>query len=311
MNLIQKAKACVKTLIGEHSYIALRNKYNAYRYRSFKSKLAKSKLVFVRVGNIDIKAPETHTILEFCKSQPYRDLAVGITAKYVSEKYPGETIIDIGANIGDTAAMIATYSSNPLVLVEPSDYFAEILVNNVKYIPSVKRIERCMVSDNTVLSGELRLARWGGTARFETLEHGGQLFYTKRLDEISEIARLVKIDTDGFDFSIINSGIDWLSRVQPLLYYENEIRDLKSLNESNDVLKNLSKVGYHYFIVWDDPGFHMVSTGELDALFKLNRYLFKLWISNYPKTICNYDILCVPSRDKDIFQAVTKYYMEY
>lgn len=300
MTLVQRAKKFVKTLIGERAYIKYRDKYNAY--------LA-AKLVAVRVGNIVIKSPAKHSLRGLQKVQPYRNLDVGITAKCVSEKYPGETIIDIGANIGDTAAMIASYSSNPLVLVEPSDYFHEILLENVKYLGNVTRIEKCFVSDKTVLRGTLR--HWGGTAQFQTLEHGGQAFYSKRLDEISENARLVKIDTDGFDFSIINSGIDWLSRVQPLLYYENEIRDLESLHESNDVLKNLSKVGYDYFIVWDDPGFHIISTSALDALFGLNRYLFKLWTSNYPKTISNYNILCVPSRDKDIFQAVTKYYMEY
>ena len=54
------------------------------------------------------------------------------------------------------------------------------------------------------------------------------------LEEISEgNATLVKIDTDWYDFSIIRSGIEWLSRVQPLLYYENEIRDLNDLNQAS------------------------------------------------------------------------------
>jgi hypothetical protein len=55
-------------------------------------------------GNYQILAPMGHTIMGFMSSQPSRDLCIGIAAKYTCEKYPNGTIVDIGANIGDTAA---------------------------------------------------------------------------------------------------------------------------------------------------------------------------------------------------------------
>jgi hypothetical protein len=60
------------------------------------------------------------------KLQPYRDLCIGISAKYISVKYPNKAIIDIGANIGDTAAIIATYAQNNVYLNIVSYVFAEI-----------------------------------------------------------------------------------------------------------------------------------------------------------------------------------------
>ena len=267
-----------------------------------------------KIGNIVIKAPEKHLMVELQKTQrqPYRDIAVGIIAKYVSEKYPGETIIDIGANIGDTAAIIANYSSNPLILVEPSDYYYEILIKNIDFIPNVRRVEKVLVSAQPINGGMLKHTT-KGTARFIELGEQGEKFTCKKLEEIADNnTRLVKIDTDGFDFSIIESSLEWLLRTKPLLFYENSITDLKTLEESNKVLKELAQIGYDYFIVWDDPGYHIVSTSDLDILFSLNRYLFKIWSSRTRReSICNYDLLCVPAHDKDIFESVTDYYKNY
>ena len=297
----------VLNIVGKSLY----EKLKYYRYKLFLEPAVKyKKLVDVKVSEILIKAPENHILVQLQKSQsqPYRDLAIGITAQFVSDKYPGATIIDIGANIGDTAAIIASFSNNPLILVEPSDYYHDILMKNIDSIPNVKRVEKVLISDQPVHKGII--SHSSGTARFVNIEEQGDIFTCKKLEEIADNnTKLVKIDTDGFDFTIIKSGLEWLSIAKPLLFYENEIRNLETFEESNNVLRNLAEIGYKYFIVWDDPGFHIVSTSDLDILFSLNRYLFKLWSSgHYRKSICNYDILCVPFSDKDIFETVTNYY---
>lgn len=52
-----------------------------------------------------------------------RDQCVGFAAAQLSKKYPESTFMDIGANVGDTAAIMATHAKKRLILVEPSDYF--------------------------------------------------------------------------------------------------------------------------------------------------------------------------------------------
>lgn len=297
----------VLNIVGNSLY----GKLKYYRYKLFLEPAVKyQKLVNIKIGKIVIKAPERHLIVQLQRnqSQPYRDLAIGITAQFVSEKYPDETIIDIGANIGDTAAIIANFSNNPLILVEPSDYYYDILIKNIDSIPNVKRVEKVLISDQPIHRGMLSYS--GGTARLVELGEQGDIFTCKKLEEIADNnTRLVKIDTDGFDFPIIKSSLEWLSSVKPLLFYENWITNLETLEESNNVLRNLAQIGYNYFVVWDDPGFHIVSTSDLDVLFSLNRYLFKLWSSEkHRKSICNYDVLCVPFSDKDIFESVTDHY---
>lgn len=87
-------------------------------------------------GGFTLEVPKYHRLRRLRQSQPYRDLCVGITAKFVTEKYANATIVDICANIGDTAAIIAQYTSAKIVLVEANDYYAGILTKNVRQFPN-------------------------------------------------------------------------------------------------------------------------------------------------------------------------------
>jgi len=161
----------IKKMMGESVYDWAR----MFRYKYLtEPRFKNQKLVDIKIGNMAIKAPEKHILFELHKRQPYRDLAIGIIAHAVSEKYPDATIVDIGANIGDTAAMIASYCGNPLILIEASDYFYDILVKNSSLFPNVKRIEKVFVSNKPRVRGILRY--WGGTARFEEIGDGEEEF---------------------------------------------------------------------------------------------------------------------------------------
>lgn len=138
------------------------------------------------------------------QSQPYRDLCVGITAKFVTEEYANATIVDIGANIGDTAAIIAQYTSAKIVLVEASDYDAGILTKNVRQFPNEIEIQRVFVADGKEVHGNLHYRC--GTAFFE--ESSGSSKETRRLCDIAdENTRFVKTDADGFDVKIIRASL--------------------------------------------------------------------------------------------------------
>jgi hypothetical protein len=58
-------------------------------------------------------------------------------------------------------------------------------------------------------------------------------------------------------------------------------------------------------------GLHLVSTADVEVLHSLNRYLFKSLTSPQDREPYDYDILCVPPADVDIFSAVTEFYKCY
>jgi FkbM family methyltransferase len=228
---------------------------------------------------------------------------------FFSEKYPDSLIIDVGANIGDTAAIIATYSSNNLLLIESSDYYFDILEANVTNFRNDVTLEKIFIYDGSQMSGYLYHS--GGTAYFKK-EEGGIDVKTERLSDLTKSdVCFVKLDTDGFDFGIILDSIEWLSVLKRGILFEDQIRNGNDLNQANLVFDNLSRIGYNFFIVWDDPGFHLLSTSSINDIKQLNRYLFKVWEKDGYRTICNYDVLCIHEGDFEIYQSLCRYYQNY
>ena len=265
----------------------------------------------LKIGNFTLEVPESHILLQLANRQPYRDLCIGISAKYLSEKYHNQVIVDVGANIGDTAAMIASYCQNKMILIEVSDYFLQILRKNILKIPNETIIQSVFISDGSSTQG--LLYHWGGTAFFqEDTDEGIKVNTAKIADIVEEETCFIKVDTDGFDFKILLSSIDWLSDNKPGIIFENQIRNQQDLELANHVSRQLNKVGYKYFTVWDDPGYHMLSTSSLEYLLDLNRYLFKVWeIKESHRSIFNFDVLCLHERDLDIHDKVHEYYKNY
>ena len=110
--------------------------YLGYRRQRKERIFRKQGLTKIICGAYQIEAPDSHLLIDLQKSQPYKDICLGISAKYIMDKYPGATIVDVGANIGDTAAMVLTYASpHKLILIEGSDYYFDILVRNVSQLP--------------------------------------------------------------------------------------------------------------------------------------------------------------------------------
>jgi hypothetical protein len=121
----------------------------------------------------------------------------------------------------------------------------------------------------------------------------------------------IKTDTDGYDFRILMDSLEWLASAHPAILFENQIRNSPDLNSANELYVRLVEIGYAYFIVWDDPGFHLLSTTSLDVLIDLNRYLFRVWQNDGHKSIFNYDVLCLHQSDYDIYQNICEWYKTY
>lgn len=279
------------------------------RFRS-KPDFFSQSLVPLECGSYVLQSPSRHILIELRNIQPYRDLCIGITAKYIGEKYPSATFVDVGANIGDTAALMATYSSNKLILVEPSDYFYSLLSLNSKSFQNETILIKSLISDGSPVTGCLK--HWGGTAFFDSESDHAQDFKTMRLCDIStDDLAFIKLDTDGFDFGILQNSINWLKYTKSAVLFENQIYNTKDLADSNNVLEKLFSIGYHYFLVWDDPGILLFASNSLDSLHELNYYLFKVHQIKHRISIFNYDILCLHERDHDIFHKVKRWFREH
>ena len=299
-------RASIKALLPRHIFELFLDRRRQYLERRYLGQ----DFTKIKCGAYEIEVPEEHILVKLLKSQPYRDLCVGITAKYISAKYPDGTIVDVGANIGDTAAVLATYARNKLILIEGSDYFYDILIRNIAKLPNEIVIKKAVVLDGSKISGSFR--HWGGTASFHERAQGNVRIQSQRLSNIvDENTCFVKTDTDGYDFRILIDSLEWLASACPAILFENQIRNNQDRDSADHLYARLMQIGYTYFIVWDDPGFHLASTTSLDILTDLNRYLFKVFQNEGHKSIYNYDVLCLHRKDIDVYRNICEWYKTY
>ncbi len=264
-------------------------------------------LTTIRCGSYELQIPKDHLLVKLRKQQPYRDLCIGITAKFVAAKRPDASIVDVGANIGDTAAIIANYVHNKLILVEASDYFFGILTQNARQFTNELVLKRAMVASGRSTRGNLQ--HWGGTAHFQEEANSGTQIETQRLEDIAgSNVGFVKIDTDGFDVEILRSSLDWLKVEHPAVLFENQIRNEGDEKDASALFDELGEIGYIYFVVWDDAGFRIVSTTSRDILKHLNLYLLRRSQKRVAGGICNLDVLCLHEDDADIYREVSEWF---
>lgn len=297
----------MKRLIRNLVPAPIRDAFRRLRGRWRENKFFTQSLLHVKCGDYELLVPKSHLLTNLLATQPLRDKCVGVAAEYLGLKYRSGTIVDVGANIGDTAAIIATHASNKLILVEGSEYFHSLLLRNVRQLPNDIEVKHCLIGDGSQVAA--RLTHWGGTAFLNKHEPGDSRANTERLCSIAgDDTCFVKLDTDGNDFAILADSIDWFAKVRPGILFENQIHDQNDLHAAGSICRRLADIGYLYFIVWDDAGFFLCSTTCLQLLADLNRYLLTVHENRGHISIYNTDILCLHQEDKDVFDLVCEWY---
>jgi FkbM family methyltransferase len=204
-----------------------------------------------RVGAAELLLPLSHELPFYRHDHPLYDRAIGRVAAEA-----GGPIVDIGANVGDTAAEIRAHTDAPILCVEGDERFFTILSRNAPQLQPVE-LEHAFV--DAPRSG--RVERGRGTAR---LVAGGDAVVAKPLarilDEHPKFARpaLVKIDTDGMDVPIVIANLELLERVKPVLFFEYD----PHLGATPDVFERLHEIGYRTMDVYENTG-ELARTVEL------------------------------------------------
>ena len=188
-----------------------------------------------------------------------------------------------------------------MILVEPSDFWHGLLVENSISIPNVRRIEQAILGvESTSVSMENRQ----GSAVLIAAA-GDTPIPVKRLEEVADDdTRFVKIDTDGFDYDILLQGELWLTQRHPVLYFEAELERSAEVNDRVGkaalALAALTRSGYTTYAVFDDPGNLMLSGIDAPAVLQLLGWLHQTRAVSY------FDIVAVTESDRVILDDVTR-----
>jgi hypothetical protein len=211
-----------------------------------------------RVGDVDLLLPLSHELPFYRHDHPLYDRPIGDVAAEV-----GGPVVDVGANIGDTAAQIRSRTDAPILCVEGDDRFFALLVANAPRIGGLE-LEHSFVD----APAGARLERGAGTARLLPPRNpplqGGEAVTSASLTRILEkhpafaAPALVKIDTDGMDVPIVLANLDLLARTRPVLFFEYD----PHLGATPDVFERLREIGYGRMDVYENTG-ELARTVEL------------------------------------------------
>lgn len=232
--------------------------------------------VEIRVGARKLVMPLSHRLPLLLSENRFYDRVLVRLVEYL-KKTQGEIVaIDVGANIGDTAALLVDAGADEVICIEADAFFYEILVRNWRDDATV-RCRKVALAD----TGNMKLAteHYQGTAHLRTNDGAGAS--TKTLDEVVlefSPARIdvLKIDTDGFDFRVLRGAEGTLRRFKPAVFFEYSPEHYEKIGGVNPVecFSYLAMLGYTRIAIYDSAGVLMLeaASDDLGLLEQLSRY---------------------------------------
>lgn len=285
---------------------------------SFRSTAVRLRTMWPRrydLGNgAKIALPRGHLLDWYRHIYPRYDEPLRDVATLIARKYGRLRVIDIGANIGDSAALLSAVAGDVSVLcIEGNPDFLPYLRRNVSALPNVE-VAPVFVGA-TALDDSIRIQTARGTAALSTDPGTGVHVEIRPLQLILddfpkfEAFELLKIDTDGWDAQIILSAEGILAASGACVYFEcDPTLSAGGAVELLNVYKMLCRVGYTRFHIFDNYGEMMLSLAgsEVARFRELLRYASKS--GNRGKSVPYFDICAFSGRDLDLSDQLSKSY---
>lgn len=256
------------------------------------------------VNGIQLKLPFSHDLPLYLKLFPTYSQNLAPIAAIIYSKYSQSGCIDIGANVGDSVAFIKAKCNMPILCIEGNNSYIPLLKQNTRQFSDVAICphyvgtgKEFVVADNH--DGSAHLIQSDQGIKTQTLtslikEYGNAVTF-----------KLLKIDTDGFDNTIIMSSADFLMQHRPVIFFEYDTRFLLLQNENpTDVFTFLKNHGYTDLLLFDNKGVFMMqlSPSDIKNLESITQYIHK---SNGKFYL---DICAIHETDKDLVTNIINHF---
>ncbi|WP_093491376.1 FkbM family methyltransferase [Streptomyces sp. 2112.3] len=263
-------------------------------------------LVTCRIAGQDIVMPLSHDLPVILSAAPhYSQNLARLTAMSAAAR-PDLTIVDIGANIGDTAVLMRAAATAPILCVEGDDLFLDLLRRNVERLRDVE-IEEAYVATADDTDRARTVVRQAGTAALVPPTSGPKPARPFRSlpAVLGSHARfsspgLVKIDTDGADPRIIVANRELLARARPVVFFEFAPLWAAGTGDENPyrAVTALAEAGYQGALVYANTGELLLVTRvtEPHVWKDLGRYTLVHGNGSY------YDVAAFHADDADLFE---------
>jgi FkbM family methyltransferase len=238
-------------------------------------------LVTFSFGALNLHLPLSHELPFYEKLFPEYSVNLGRVSSYVRQKYTNLTMIDVGANVGDSAAMVRSFCHHPILCIEGEPSFFWLLTENTRGLTEIE-LEQTFLGRSGDSIGSIRIERGNATIRL-----GGQSGIAGICTLSEAISRhprfaaskLLKLDAEGFDCKILVAETELLRRNKPVLFFEYYPQAcLLAGQEPFAVFPLLASLGYSQLLIYQNFGRYFMSLHleQLCSLKELHYFLMEL-----------------------------------
>lgn len=269
----------------------------------------------IKIGNSILNVPDGHSLEHIYQRFPMYDFAAWNFIKEIialnewrfAHKSQSFSLIDVGANIGDSVLHFRRYCEFPVVAIEPSVSFFSFLLKNTANIDNVLCINKLLVPEPLVNRISFRSGSQTGQTLLNNGEgevYDGPSISLNQLFKLSGKNIFFKTDTDGFDAEIIDDLIGAIKIDEcysPIIFFEGANAGqilARDFLKYVDVTNRLQCLGYHILIL-SNTGIPYVYAGT-DT--NISKSAFEaLYVGyRYGAALCHYFDVIAVSSDFDV-----------
>jgi len=235
----------------------------------------------MKIGKFDLLVPPQNPLYETYRDNPKYNSELGRVASSVHTKYPEMVSVDVGANIGDTAAIIRSVCPAPIVCIDGDEKVGLILNENVRKLGNATVVQVYLSDSREEKYVRIEKNGWNNTLLpVSGKEPGKKICFMPLDDAIKDLdlhrVKLLKIDTEGFDARVLRGSQNVLKIGRPVVIFEYNRENLTPLAEDGlSIFCHLRNHGYHSALFWDARSRFMLGTSlnDMDLIEDLHNYV--------------------------------------
>ena len=270
----------------------------------------KNASVSMRVHGKALAMPLSHNLPLMLAQKPLYDSVLKRIAHHLRERDGFVSLVDVGANIGDTVIACKLEDGDTALCIEPNaEYWPYLQLNLQLSKADTLSVQSLVGGTNGVLTARALTSQ--GTARYIP-GNAGEKIPIRTVPSLMTTAgmnrcNLLKIDTDGHDFECLRGAQTLLQQSMPAILFEADVfAKATYAEELFDVMSMLVKMRYMLFIIYANDG-TLFSYYTSDTIHDLYKAAFYQTIS----TNVYFDVLALPDhaflwKELEYFANITK-----
>ncbi|HEU5275987.1 MAG TPA: FkbM family methyltransferase [Xanthobacteraceae bacterium] len=216
-----------------------------------------SREISVNVHGATLMLPRAHNLPHYVARYPFYDSALPALAAFLRHhKTSPLAVIDVGANLGDTAAIIAASIGNEaaeFICVEADEQYLPLLRLNTAQLNV--QIVHAIAGH---ISGSAHAAALpSGIGSSVIVSDDNSTARMVAVDDLTDSpVDLLKIDTDGFELEVLRGSARTLRQDNITIFLEYSPPHIRRYGgtEPSDVLGSLRQAGFEEVMVYDNVG---------------------------------------------------------